>query len=139
MRSICLALLLFSFGVSGASAAPGDPESQLGSLMERLRASKYEGALTDFFAGSLALKQKPSELKVTDGQIKAAFEFYGAPTTWEIVETRKIGKDLIDLKMLSKQKDDSPLFWNVLFYRRHESWEPISIDFFDDPKKAGFL
>jgi hypothetical protein len=109
------------------------------SLLKTLQARKYDGALVTFFSGSLTAKQKGAELRAMDGQAKAALEFYGPPTSWEIVETKSLGKDLVNLKLLSKHNDDSPLFWNALFYRRNNAWEPVGVYFFDDPRKAGFF
>jgi len=45
-----------------------------------------------------------------DGQAKSAFEFYGRPTTYEIVETKKMGSSLIRMKWITKHKDDVPCF-----------------------------
>ncbi len=92
-----------------------------------------------FFSGSLTAKQKGTELKAMEGQVKAALEFYGPPKSWEIVEAKSLGKDLVNLKLLSKHNDESPLFWNALFYRRNNAWEPLGVYFFDDPRKAGFF
>lgn len=138
MRFIVFVLLAFVLGTSAIAAAPKDPEAQIDAFLKTLQAAKYDGALEAFFAGSYAVQQKPTEMKAMGGQIKAAFEFYGPPTTWDIVETKKIGKDLQNIKLISKQNDEIPLFWNALFYRRHDKWEPLGIFFFDDPKKAGF-
>ena len=136
MRKIALTVLLV-IASAAAQAGDGEPQAQLDALLQRLKGGKYEGALQSLFAGSLALAQKPTEFKALDGQVKAAFEFFGPPTSWEILDTKPIGKDLVNIKMLSKQKDEVPLFWNTLFYRRHNSWEPVGIVFFDDPSKAG--
>ena len=138
MRFIYALLLLIFLGTSVASAATKDPDAQLTTFLETLRTRKYDGALTNFFTGSLTGQQKTMELKAMDGQVKAALEFYGPPMSWEIVETKKIGKDLVNIKFVSKHKDEMPMFWNALFYRRHEAWEPLGIYFFDDPRKAGF-
>lgn len=138
MRFIFFALLVFFLGTSAMAAAPKDPEAQIDALLKSLQAAKYDGALEVFFAGSYTAQQKSMEMKAMGGQMKAAFEFYGPPHTWDVVETKSIGKDLQNIKIISKQKDEVPLFWNALFYRRHGKWEPLGIFFFDDPKKAGF-
>ena len=139
MRFIVFALLAFVLRTSAMAADPKDPNEQINALLKTLQAATYDGALEVFFAGSYAAQRKSMEIKAMGGQMKAAFEFYGPPTTWEVVETKNIGKDLQNIKIISKQKDEIPLFWNALFYRRHDRWEPFAIFFFEDPKKAGFL
>jgi len=139
MRFVPLLMLLAFLGVSEASAGQNTPEAQIEALIKSLQTGKFQNILHNFFAGSLAAQQKPTELKAMEGQVKAAFEFYGPPMSYEIVDTKKMGRDLVNIKFISKQKDDVPLFWNALFYRRHDQWEPLAVFFFDDPRKAGFL
>lgn len=132
-----VAAVLFA---SSAIAGPTDtPEAQMDAFLGTLQKKKYDGALEAFFAGSLTAQQKSTELKAMGGQVKAAFEFLGPPTSWEVVESKAKGKDLVVLKLISKQKDDAPVFWNAIFYRRLGRWEPMSVFFFDEPIKAGFL
>ena len=138
MRITSLVLLALLVVGTQAYAGTTDPQEQMESLLKTLQAGKYDGDCQAFFTGSQTAKQKATELRAMDGQLKAAFEFYGSPNSWETVETKKIGNDLVNIKILSKQKDEVPLFWNALFYRRHKRWEPIGVVFFDDPKKAGF-
>jgi hypothetical protein len=137
MRLIA-ALLTTLLATSAIAASAKGPEAQIEALMKTLEAGKFDGAMTSFFAGSIAAQQKPTEMRAMDGQAKSGLEFYGAPVSYEIVETKKIGNDLVNIKFLTKHKDDVPLFWNALFYRRHEQWEPLGLVFFDDPRKAGF-
>lgn len=125
---------------SAVSAAPGgSPEAQMDALLKTLQAKKYDGAFEDFFAGSMTAQQKPNELKAMGGQAKAAFEFLGPPTSWEVVDTIKKGKDFVLLRVVSKHRDEVPVFWNAMFYRRSGKWEPLAVFFFDDPVKAGFF
>jgi hypothetical protein len=139
MRFFVAALVGAVIATSSNAASPSTPEAQMEAFLKTLQEKKYDGALESFFAGSLAIQQKPTEMKAMSGQVKAAFEFLGPPTSWEIVETRKMGRDLVVLRLISKQKDETPVFWNAMFYRRLGKWEPLSVFFFDDPLKAGFL
>lgn len=139
MRPINAFLVTIFWMLTASAALAAGPDEQLFSLLQTLQSRKYDGALTTFFSGSLTAKQKGTELKAMEGQVKAALEFYGPPRSWEIVESKALGKDLINLKLLSKHNDDVPLFWNALFYRRKNTWEPLGVYFFDDPRKAGFF
>ena len=136
---VLVAILALVLAGSAFAAPSSTPEAQMEAFLKVLQEKKYDGALETFFAGSLALQQKPTELKAMGGQVKAAFEFLGPPVSWEFVETRKMGKDLVTFKLISKQKDDTPVFWNAMFYRRLGKWEPLAVFFFDDPMKAGFF
>lgn len=139
MRLVAVLLAVLFLASSAFAASTSTPEAQMEAFLKTLQEKKYDGALEAFFAGSLALQQKPTELKAMGGQVKAAFEFLGPPVSWEFVETTKMGKDLVTFKLISKQKDDTPVFWNAMFYRRLGTWEPLAVFFFDDPMKAGFL
>jgi hypothetical protein len=115
-----------------------EPTAQIEGLVKRLESGKIEGAFVDFFTGSLVAEQKEMQVRAMDGQAKSAFEFYGRPTDYEITETNKTGKSLVRIKWITKHKGEVPLFWNGLFYRRNNKWEPLTVVFFDDPAKAGF-
>jgi hypothetical protein len=115
-----------------------EPTAQVEGLVQRLESGKTEGVFVDFFAGSLVAEQKEMQVRAMDAQAKAAFEIYGKPTDYELTETNKMGNSLVRIKWITKHKNGVPLFWNGLFYRRNDKWEPLSVVFFDDPTKAGF-
>ena len=139
MRLKSLLVVALLLGTSVVHAAPRSPEAQIEALMKSLQAKQLDGVFQNFFAGTLTVQLKPTELKAMDGQAKGALEFFGPPTSYEIVETKALGNNLVRMKILSKHRDEIPLFWNVLFYKRNAQWEPLSIFFFDDPQKAGFF
>jgi hypothetical protein len=138
MRSIVFTVLLVIFFVASALAETKEPSDQVVALVKRLQSDRIEGVFTDFFANSLAAEQKPNEIRATDGQVKAALDFYGRAINYEIVETKKMGNSLITIKWITKHKNEAPLFWNCIFYKRNGKWEPIGVLFFDNPTKAGF-
>lgn len=125
--------------LSTAFAAPKEPTAQIEALIKRLQSGKADGALLDFFSGSLMFEQKEAQLRAMDAQAKAAFEFLGKPVSYEIVDTSKMGASLVRIKWITKHKNETPMFWNSLFYYRNSKWEPLGIFFFDDPQKAGFF
>lgn len=139
MRRIIIVMIMVGSLLSTAFAEPKEPSAQIDVLIKRLQSGKADGALRDFFSGSLMLEQKEAQLRAMDGQAKAAFEFFGKPISYEIVETSKMGTSLVRIKWITKHKNETPLFWNSLFYRRNGKWEPLGIFFFDDPQKAGFF
>jgi hypothetical protein len=118
---------------AAAAAESKEPAAQVENLVKRLESAKTEGVFVDFFAGSLVAQQKETQVRAMDAEAKSAFEFYGKTTGYEITETNKMGSSLVRIKWITKHKDGVPLFWNGLFYRRNDRWEP-----FDDPTKAGF-
>jgi hypothetical protein len=138
MRFTIVAFLTFILATSAMAVGMKDPEAQMDDFLRTLQSAKYDGALENYFDGSFVGQQKPTEIKAMGSQLKAAFEFFGAPRSWELVEIKKIGSDLEKLKLITKHKDEIPLFWSALFYRRLGRWEPMTIFFFDDPLKAGF-
>ena len=138
MRKIFFVMLVVGSLFSTAFAESKEPTAQIDVLVKRLQTGKIEGAFVDFFSDSLVAEQKEMQVRAVDGQIKAALEFYGRPASYEIVETNKMGTSLIRIKWITKHKSDAPLFWNGLFSRRNNKWEPLAVIFFDDPQKAGF-
>jgi hypothetical protein len=138
MKKLILVIFVIGMLFSNAYAESKEPPAQIDGLVKRLQAGKIEGAFVDFFANSLVAEQKEMQIRAMDGQAKAAFDFYGKPTSYEIVETNKMGTSLMRIKWITKHKSETPLFWNGLFYRRNSKWEPINVFFFDDPQKAGF-
>ena len=135
-------LIIVSVGViclaSAGVAKVGTPEKQIESLVEQLKSEKRGTALQDFFAGTLLEAQKQAYVKAMDAQAGGAWAIYGHPLEYEVSEKTEMGKSLIRIKWITKHKDDMPLFWNALFYRRAGSWEPLTVLFYDDPAKAGF-
>jgi hypothetical protein len=131
---------MFAIGalISTAFAEQKEPNAQIDTLVKRLQSGKIDGAFVDFFSGSLVAEQKEMQIRAVDSQIKAALDFYGKPVSYELVETNKMGTSLIRIKWITKHKNETPLFWNGLFYRRNNKWEPLTVIFLDDPQKAGF-
>lgn len=138
MRKVMYVMFAIGILFSIAFAEQKDPTAQIDTMMKRLQTGKIDGVFTDFFSGSLVAEQKELQLRAVDGQVKTAVDVYGRPTSYEIVETTKIGTSLMRIKWLTKHKSETPLFWNGLFYRRNNKWEPLAVVFFDDPQKAGF-
>lgn len=138
MKNLILVMLAIGMLFSTAFAESKEPTAQIEALVKRLQTGKIEGAFVDFFSGSLVAEQKEMQVRAMDGQVKAAFEFYRRPSSYEIVETNKMGTSLMRIKWITKHKSETPLFWNGLFYRRNNKWEPLHVFFFDDPQKAGF-
>jgi hypothetical protein len=138
MRKVFLIIFAVGALISTAFAEPKEPNAQIDTLVKRLQSGKIDGAFVDFFSGSLVAEQKEMQIRAVDGQVKAALDFYGKPVSYELVETNKMGTSLIRIKWITKHKSEVPLFWNGLFYRRNNKWEPITVVFFDDPQKAGF-
>jgi len=137
MRSTLL-LLTTLIAVTGSLVAKnGNPEEQVDVLFKQLTSEKRSTALQDFFADSLALAQKPAEVRAMDAKAEAAWSFYGPPASYEILERREIGKSLYRLRWLTKNKDETPLFWSALFYKRANKWEALNLIFIDQPEKAG--
>ncbi len=138
MRKIIYAVFAIGILFSTAFAAPQDPPAQIDTLVKRLQTGKIDGVFTDLFSASLVAEQKPMQLRAADAQVKTALEVYGRPTSYEIIETSKMGASLMRVKWITKHRSETPLFWNGLFYRRNNKWEPLTVVFFDDPQKAGF-
>jgi len=138
MRKSILVVLAVGILFSTAFAQSKEPTAQIEALVKRLQTGKIEGAFVDFFSGSLVAEQKEMQVRGMDGQARAAFELYGRPSSYEIVETNKMGTSLIRIKWITKHKSEIPLFWNGLFYRRNNKWEPLHLFFFDEPQKAAF-
>ena len=138
MRKVILVMFAIGALFSTAFAEPKDPIAQIDTMVKRLQTGKIEGAFIDFFSGSLVAEQKEVQVRAVDGQVKAALDFYGRPISYEIVETNKMGTSLMRIKWITKHKSEAPVFWNGLFYKRNNKWEPLSVVFFDDPQKAGF-
>jgi hypothetical protein len=138
MRKAIFVIFAITILFSTAYAEPKEPNVQIDTLVKRLQAGKIDGAFSDFFSGSLVAEQKEMQVRAVDGQLKAALDFYGKPTSYEIIETTKMGTSLMRVKWLTKHKGETPLFWNGLFYKRNNKWEPLTVVFFDDPQKAGF-
>jgi len=136
VRNLIIALAVAVGLASSARAQSKEPAAQVEALVHQMQSGKSDGVFMQFFAGSLLAKQKPTEIRAMDGQAKAALEFYGKPVAYELLDAQKIGASLVRMKWITKHKDDSPLFWNALFYRRQGKWEPLNVVFFDDPTKA---
>ena len=139
MKPLMIVLGLSLFALSKVSAAEGSPEQQVVALFKQLTSEKRSTAFQDFFGDGLAGKQKPAEIKAMDAQAAAAWQFYGLPESYEIIQRTEIGESLFRIKWLTKHKEEAPLFWSALFYRRSGMWEPFTVLFFDDPHRAGIL
>ncbi len=137
MRTIVAVLIGISMQASIANAESIEPRAQVEALIAQLRTDKLDGFLEKAFAGSLVAKQKPMQIDAMSGQAKAALQFYGKLTDYELLETEDLGKSLRRIKWMTKHKDDMPLFWNAIYYRRHGKWEPLTLIFFDNPIQAG--
>jgi hypothetical protein len=87
----------------------------------------------------LFASRKPLELTALVSQLGSAFEFLGPPVSWEALDIRRVGNDFVQVKVFSKQKDQRPLFWDFVFHRRNDRWEPISFSFQGEPFKSGFF
>jgi hypothetical protein len=135
-KSIVISVLCLDL-ITPAFASDANPRQQIDALYQQIVSDKSATAFQDFFAGGLLATQKPAELKSLDSQAKGAFDFYGKPVSFEFIEEKKIGKSLVRLTWLTRQKDDIPLFWSATFYLRNSKWEPFNVLFFDSPEKAG--
>ena len=138
MRFTLIISILALFLAPISIANEGSPIHQISKLIDHLKSDDTSTALQTFFSDSLMTLQKPEQIRAMDAQAQGAWQFYGAPTEFEISDTQEIGDSLMRVRWLTKHNDEIPLFWNVLFYRRHDKWEPLNIIFFDDPVKAGF-
>jgi len=116
-----------------------EPEAQITELIENLETGDIKQAFDLLLKGSALAKRKPDALSALVDQTKTVFEAYGLPTGYEVVETKKLGSRLINIKFISIHSDDNPMFWNTLFYKRGEHWELLSVYFYDSPNKAGIL
>ncbi len=135
IRSLIIACV-FCSALCGAAESPS-PEQRVNALFKQLNSEQRATAFQDFFKGSLTAAQKEAYLKAMDVQARGGMEFYGPPASYEIFERKEIGKSLFRIRWLTKHKDETPLFWSALFYLRAGSWEPLNVQFFDDPSKAG--
>lgn len=118
-------------------AGEGTPKEQVKQLYDSISEGKPEEGFNRLFADSLLAKQNEMQVKAMGTQAKGAFDFYGPSTAMEFIEEKTLSESLVRLKWITKHKDDSPLFWSALFYRRADQWEPLQIVFYDDPEKAG--
>ncbi len=105
--------------------------------MAQLKSEKAGSALQDFFTGTLLASRKPTEIRILDSQARPAWEVYGPPMEYEVVNRRQIGQKLFELTVVSWHKDEVPLFWKATFVKRMGKWEPLSIFFNDDMAKVG--
>lgn len=137
MRIIAALVVVTSLLAVAAHAQSPEPRAQVESLVTQLRVGKLDGLLEKAFAGGLVAKQKPMQIEAMSGQAKAALQFYGKLTDYEILETENLGKSLTRIKWMTKHNDDMPLFWNAIYYRRNGKWEPLTLIFFDNPIQAG--
>jgi hypothetical protein len=119
------------------AAGEGTPKEQVTKLNNSISAGKTEEGFSQLFAASLMAKQKEMQVKAMGTQAKGAFDFYGPPSGIEFIEEKTLSESLMKLKWITKHKDDSPLFWSALFYKRADKWEPLQIVFYDEPAKAG--
>lgn len=137
MKNMIIRMALMCAFCVAAHGKTSNPEQQVDALVKQLMSEKRGTAFQDFFSGSLMAEQKPAEVRAMDAQAKGAWEFYGAPGSYEVFEVKEVGKSLVRIKWLTKNRDEMPLFWSALFYRRAGKWEPLSLLFFDQPEKAG--
>ncbi len=118
-------------------AGEGTPKEQAMKLYSSISAGNTEEGFSLLFASSLMAERKEMQVKAMGNQAKSAFDFFGPPTAIEFIEEKTLSDSLVKLKWLTKHKDESPLFWNALFYNRAGKWEPLQILFNDEPAKAG--
>lgn len=137
MRYTGLLILVLALTASGCRAAEGAPEQQVVALVKQLQSEKIGTAFQDLFSGSLTGSRKPTEVRMMDSQARTAWDLFGPPMSYEIVERQAIGQKLFRIKWITWHKDDIPMFWNGTFLKRGEKWEAFGIFFFDDPIKAG--
>jgi hypothetical protein len=137
MRKITSLIAIIAALTGSLAAKEGSPEEQVAALFKQLASEKRSTAFQEFFAGSLAIAQKPAEVRAMDAQAGGAWTIYGAPESYEILDRREVGKSLFRIRWLTKNKDEVPLFWSALFYLRAGKWEALSLVFFDQPEKAG--
>jgi len=137
MKNMIIRMALMCAFCVAVHGKTSNPEQQVDALVKQLMSEKRGTAFQDFFSGSLMAEQKPAEVRAMDAQASGAWGFYGAPESYEILEAKEIGKSLIRVKWITKNRGEMPLFWNALFYRRAGKWEPLTMQFFDQPDKAG--
>ncbi|MES2470603.1 MAG: hypothetical protein V4675_25135 [Verrucomicrobiota bacterium] len=126
-----------AFFTQALVAGEGAPKEQAMKLYSSISAGKTEEGFSLLFASSLMAERKEMQVKAMGNQAKSAFDFYGPPTAIEFIEEKALSDSLMKLKWLTKHRDESPLFWNALFYKRAGKWEPLQILFNDESAKAG--
>ena len=131
-----IAVAVFAFLTRVVVAGEGTPKEQVTRLYHSISEGKTEEGFSQLFAESLTAKQKETQVKAMGTQAKGAFDFYGPPTAIEFIEEKTLSESLMKLKWITKHKDDSPLFWIAVFYKRSDQWEPLQIVFYDDPSRA---
>jgi hypothetical protein len=138
MRFIAKSLMVGCLAVAGVCAAADGPEDLTEVFLQSLSERSYEEAVNKLYASGARSQQKEQLTQGVIATIKTILDTAGPPKTWEMVESKRIGKDLMGIKVLSKHKNENLMFWNVLYYRRQGTWEPIGIRLNNDATKAGF-
>jgi hypothetical protein len=135
MATILFLVVLLSATVS--QAGEGTPKEQVTALYNQIRSERAGTAFQDFFRGSMVEATKEKQVKALDTQAKSVLEIYGKPAALEIIDEKTVSDSLTRIRWLTKHKNDSPIFWTALFYKRQGKWEPLSVNLYDEPSKIG--
>lgn len=117
---------------------PGQAAAAFFGLLQR-------GAIDDAYASltkGSKIGESPDELRNLKAKTVEAIEVFGAITGYEVVETKKIGQNLMRRTYLSLGKE-FPLRWRFYFYRYEGVWKLVDLrvddrlgGMFEEPEEA---
>ena len=131
-RGSMLALLTVIVAASPASLAIAQDDAEIVQLANRARkfleglGADPDAAFKDFLADSdLSDSEEVQRLTAAAKELPGK---YGDFVAAELIETQRVGEDLVLLTYLYKS-DRFPLVWRFAFYRPRETWGVVSLQF----------
>ena len=126
------------------TAASDLPAQVAGIFFGLLQKNEVDPAYEGLMKGS-RIAERPEELKTLKAKTREAIDVFGPIQSYELVETRNVGKHLLRRTYISLNKE-FPLRWRFYFYFSGELWRLIDLrvddrvtgmfDETEDPKAA---
>jgi hypothetical protein len=120
-------------------AAPPPPPEEIQKTLtiffSLLKEKKMDQAF-DIILANTKIKGRENEVKSIKAQTTEALTTYGPILSFEIIEQKRVGMNLLQIVCLS-YSENLPLRWRFTYYRPSEKWKLL--DIFVDDKIADLL
>lgn len=130
MRSLAFLAAALSLAAPSVGWAQSAPNEIAAGFFTTLQTGDFRKAYSDVWRGTVQAR-KAADFDAIVAQTSSAFQLYGLPSGWEVVDEDEIAPSFRRHTYLVKSQI-GPLFFRLQFYRRANEWEVYRIDFADD-------
>ncbi|MDX1431762.1 MAG: hypothetical protein R3286_04870 [Gammaproteobacteria bacterium] len=122
------ASLLLGLLVSATALAQMTPSAIADQFFKRIVAGEPGVAFDTLMGHSRLDEVEPAEISAAKGRLGEGMLLYGTPGSYEEIARKPYGDSIVRLVYITKHTD-SPLVWNLYFYRASSDWQLLDFDF----------